>query len=49
MNFRDDAIIDVINIIKEDRSDREQSSAILERHRYRNYEFSSMILDSIKY
>ena len=38
MNFRDDAIIDLINIIKEDRSDREQSSAILERHRYRNYE-----------
>ncbi len=39
MNFRDDeAMIDLINIIKEDRLDREQSSAILEKHRYRNYE-----------
>jgi len=36
MNFRDD-IIDLINIIKEDRLDREQSSTILERHRYKNY------------
>ena len=38
MNFRDDEIIDLIKIIKEDRLDREQSSAILERHRYKNYE-----------
>ena len=31
-------MIDLINIIKDDNADREQSSAILERHRYRNYE-----------
>ncbi len=38
MNFRDETMIDLINIIQEDRLDREQSSAILEKHRYRNYE-----------
>ena len=48
MNFRDDAIIDLINIIKEDRLDREQSSAILERHRYRNYENISREIKSVE-
>ena len=48
MNFRDDIMIDLINIIKEDRLDREQSSAILERHRYRNYENLSREIKSVE-
>jgi len=48
MNFRDDEIIELISIIKEDRTDREQSSAILQRHRYRNYENLSREIKSVE-
>lgn len=48
MNFRDDVMIDLINIIKEDRVDREQSSAILERHRYRNYKNLTREIKSVE-
>ncbi len=48
MNFRDDEIIELISIIKEDRLDREQSSAILQRHRYRNYENLSREIKSVE-
>ncbi len=49
MNSGDDEVmIDLINIIKEDNADREQSSAILQRHRYRNYENLSHEIKSVE-
>jgi hypothetical protein len=44
----DELMIDLIKIIKEDRLDREQSSAILQRHRYRNYENLSREIKSVE-
>ncbi len=49
MNSGDDEVmIDLINIIKEDNADREQSSAILEGHGYRNYENLSREIKSVE-